>query len=235
MSVAAVTLLAISTSSVASMAWTVNRAQNVAAERARALSLQAASRPAPPPPRAHVEPPPQPSQAHVEPPRPPPSPPPPRVEAAAPVFSLAALGSPTHETAELWARARKLGAAGIDVVLSDVQIAPQRLLELGPQFDPLAEIKPAPGSGGVKIASLAQGSLGRAVGLSEGDVVTAVNGFALTGPGAVLSAYATLRRSTAAVLEIERAGRPFVIKVTWGKAIDTAPPDTTACRGCVIR
>lgn len=134
---------------------------------------------------------------------------------AAPVFFLGALGRPTHAPAELWRRATKLNAIGMDLILVETRISGRAVNDIERELSPYARIAPAGDLPGIRVTSLAAGSIARAAGLMDGDVITAVNGYPLGSPDAVLSAYANLREEKMAVVEIQRGGRPIALKVSW--------------------
>jgi hypothetical protein len=148
-----------------------------------------------------------------------------------PSLALSALGHPTHAPEELWSRAGKLVAAGVDIVLTETRIADRDLVEdVERELSPSARILPAGGGQGIQISSLPAGSIARSAGLQRGDVITAVNGHALSTPSAVIAAYASVRQTSEAVLEVHRGGRPVVLKVglarsaTGLRPADRAPP-----------
>lgn len=132
---------------------------------------------------------------------------------AGPSIALRALGSPTHAPGELWARAVKLAAAGVDVVLTESSLAHRSVKEMEHELGPSAQIRPSADVGGVRIASLAPGSIARAAGLQEGDVVTAVNGYPLASPSDLLMAYASALEAQSAVLELRRGPRAVVLRL----------------------
>ena len=134
------------------------------------------------------------------------------------VFSLSALGRPTHAPDELFRRAKALTAAGIDLLLTETRITTSTRDAIERDLTPSARIAPALVLPGIRIWSLPPGSLARAAGLTEGDLITAVNGYTLDTPDAALAAYTSLRQGNAAVVELLRAGRPMVIKVDWTQA-----------------
>jgi len=134
-----------------------------------------------------------------------------------PTFSLSVLGKPTHAPGELWGRARKLGAAGFDVVLTRSRLPGRSADALDGELPFTAKIAPVSGVPGIAIASMPPGSIARAAGLQEGDLITAVNGHAISSPDAALSAYSSLRHHELAVVELRRGGRLVVLKIGWGK------------------
>jgi hypothetical protein len=179
---------------------------NAAATRfAKSASHEAAAKP-PPPPKA---PPPPPRCA--EPPRAAPSTP--RVFIAP--LGLSSLGATTHDPAVLLARAARLRADGAEITLirSLLPMAIDRALEEA--FAPHARIAARFGTGGIEIQSLPQGSTASLAGLQRGDVLTAVNGHALTRPDSVLAAYSSLKATGVAVLEVIRDERRIVLEARF--------------------
>jgi membrane-associated protease RseP (regulator of RpoE activity) len=132
---------------------------------------------------------------------------------AGPSLDLSSLGSPTHAPEDLWARAEKLAAAGVDVVLTETSVASRWVNDLEGALGSAAQIVPNVDFPGIRIVSLAPGSIARAAGLQEGDVVTAVNGHALTSPEVLPAAHASVCQSRAAVVELRRGGRAVVLRL----------------------
>jgi S1-C subfamily serine protease len=104
-------------------------------------------------------------------------------------------------------------AAGVDLVLTETTLAARSMDDLEREFTPSARIAPTEERQGIRIASLPRGSIARAAGLQDGDVITAVNGYALSSPDAALEAYESLRRSRAAIIELRRGAALVVLKV----------------------
>lgn len=218
-----VALLALSTTSMAALAWSMNRSHHGhEARQKKVRSHEPAASATPPGPRPPAE-----TKRHPR-ARPPAAQMPPLAPrtsgapvdtlvptSAGPSFALSALGKPTNVPSELWARARKLGAAGFEIVLTETTIPAHGLAEIGSRIPFAAKIAPAPGVPGVELSELPRASLARVAGLQDGDLITAVNGFALTSPDSMLSAYANLRQTETAVLELRRGGRLLVIKASW--------------------
>lgn len=207
-SAASLAFLAMSTITMATLAWNASHAYLVTAAapkvhhtKVRPAKVRHATPPPParrPPP--HFDDPPRSARAAASP--------------AGPTFSLSALGRPTHDPTELWARARKLGTAGLGVILSETRMPVGSVDDLVMAFPP-TRIAHDPGVRGVRIYHLPQGSLARAVGLQDSDVITAVNGHELISPETTLEAYSSIQQPETAVVEIRRGERPLVIKVGW--------------------
>lgn len=122
---------------------------------------------------------------------------------------LASLGAPTDAPPELWRRAEKLRAAGLDAVLIRAVFSREsidRTFEGG-----IVHVEPAPG--GLRITGIKPMSAFAMAGLREGDVVLAVNGHALTDPEHALSMYPYMPWKEA-VVEILRGERRVFLHVT---------------------
>lgn len=59
---------------------------------------------------------------------------------------------------------------------------------------------------GLKLYGIRRGSLPKALGLKNGDMIKSINGYAMGSPDKMLEAYAKLRRETKLTLELERKG-----------------------------
>jgi hypothetical protein len=134
-----------------------------------------------------------------------------------PGFTLGSLGRRTSRSPEeLWARAVTLAGSGVDLILSETTLPRRSMKDLEHELGPVARIDPSGELPGVHIATLAPGSLARAVGLQEGDIVTAVNGYPLTRPETALEAYTSVWNEQAAVIELRRGGRAIVLRLRFG-------------------
>jgi membrane-associated protease RseP (regulator of RpoE activity) len=127
--------------------------------------------------------------------------------------ALSPEGSPTHVPAELWRRAQALSAAGADLTLSRTTL-PMPLVGAGEaSIASQARIAYRPERGGVLIEGLPARSAALLAGIAAGDVVTALNGYALTSPDAAIEGYESVHATRIAVLEILRAGRRIVLQI----------------------
>lgn len=200
-SVAALIFLATSTATMMVLISSVQKTWRMV----EAARLHRPSPSPPPPPRPLIPP------QQVAAPAPPPPPPPMASPPVAPAFFLSGLGLPTHAPAELFRRATALRTAGIDVTLTETRIT------AGAAYDPSGvvarRIVPLPRAQGIRISKLPEDAIERMIGLQEGDVLTAMNGYTLDSPDAARAAYASVQASGAAVLELRRGTRPMVIKV----------------------
>jgi membrane-associated protease RseP (regulator of RpoE activity) len=170
--------------------------------------------------------------ATPKPPSPSPSPPkapPPRRDAPqaastfAPPLGLAALGAVTHDPAALLARASKLLADGADLTItrSTLPMSIDRALE--ESFAPHARIAARVASGGIEIQSLPLGSTASLAGLQRGDVLTAINGYALTTPEAALDSYSNLTTTEIVVLEVLRGEHRVVLDARFSRSPRPVP------------
>lgn len=171
--------------------------------------------------------------AAVEAARPPPPPQcaaaPPREAPPQPAFvaplGLASLGRATHEPTLLLARAARLRSDGADLTLTRSVLPMPVDRALAEALAPHARIGARFAVGGIEIQSLPAGSTVFLAGLQRGDVVTAVNGHALTKPEAALDAYSSVHDTEVAVIEVIRGGWRIVLEVRFSPA---APRGQTA-------
>jgi membrane-associated protease RseP (regulator of RpoE activity) len=165
----------------------------------------------------------------AEPPPAPRAPPPLRAEAPrdvptvrrafTPPLGLAELGAVTHDPAALLARAARLRGDGADLTLtrSTLPMPIERALE--DAFAPHARIAARFATGGIEIQSLTPGSPASLAGLQRGDVLTAINGYALRSPEAAIDAHRSLLATKTALLEVLRGERRIVLEARF-----SAPP-----------
>lgn len=177
---------------------------------ARAPSIEAARPPQPPPQCAS----------------PPPREAPPRAFVAP--LGLASLGAATHDPTLLLARAARLRQDGADLTLTRSLLPMAVDRALAEAFAPHARIAARFAAGGVEIQSLPGGSTAALAGLQRGDVVTAVNGQALTRPESALDAYSSVLATGIAVIEVIRGERRIVLEARFSPA---APRGQTANHG----
>lgn len=141
-----------------------------------------------------------------------------RPPTAAPLTSLLAeLGPPTHAPAELWKRAERLRAAGVDLTLTRVRM-PALPDGAPPDLVASARIVPELRDGvpvGVRFFGVRPRSALGFTGLENGDLVTAVNGFGMADPNAALLGWTAAREARAVVVELVRGGRKVVLDIEW--------------------
>lgn len=126
-----------------------------------------------------------------------------------PAVTLSMMGDPTHDVDELWRRAVALEAAGADVLVSHRRLSGSHI----PLYDAGAfRVVPEDHKGysGLRLIDLSDGFAATA-GVAAGDLVLAVNGYTVGTHAAVARAFATARDENAAVVEIWRDGRRFVL------------------------
>jgi membrane-associated protease RseP (regulator of RpoE activity) len=119
------------------------------------------------------------------------------------------MGDPTHDVGELWRRARALEAMGADVVLSHRPLTSVHY----PVYDAGAfHVVPErhPTFTALRVVDLSHG-FAAAAGVSPGDLVLAVNGYPMSSHADVARAFSTAKEEDAAVVEIWRNGRRFVL------------------------
>ena len=66
---------------------------------------------------------------------------------------------------------------------------------------------------GARLAYVRSDSVVRKLGLRRGDILRAINGYALTGAERALEAYRQLRAASRLSLELTRSGRPITIEL----------------------
>jgi membrane-associated protease RseP (regulator of RpoE activity) len=134
-----------------------------------------------------------------------------------PILALGTVGFRSHAPEDLWRRAGKLVAAGVDLVLTETTIADRSIEDIERELAPAARILPTGDGRGIQLSILPEGSIARAAGLQPGDLVTAVNGYALSTPDALIEAYGSVQRSRVALIEVQRGTRPVVLKVGFAR------------------
>lgn len=92
----------------------------------------------------------------------------------------------------------KVEKAWLEALLAD-PVAAARQVRFVPKTD---GEKPV----GIKLYGIRRGSLPKAIGLKNGDMIKSINGFSMGSLDRMLEAYAKLRRETKLTLEIERKG-----------------------------
>jgi hypothetical protein len=137
-------------------------------------------------------------------------------------------GSETHDPAFLVARARRLADAGADVIVNSVRLrydvldrAAQSLLAShgGVRLVPvLREGEPA----GLRIES-SSGTLFSLLGVRDGDVVTAINGYSLFTIGERATPISHGLDERLMVAELVREGHRIVVAVSWPDDRSPAP------------
>jgi membrane-associated protease RseP (regulator of RpoE activity) len=163
-----------------------------------------------------ARPPPAPPQCASPPPRE--APPPRAVLAPLAPLGLASLGAATHDPSALLARAARLRQDGADLTLTRSLLPMPVDRALAEAFAPHARIAARFAAGGVEIQSLPTGSTALLAGLQRGDVVTAVNGQALTRPESALDAYRSVLATGIAVIEVIRGERRIVLEARFRPA-----------------
>jgi S1-C subfamily serine protease len=130
---------------------------------------------------------------------------------------LAKLGHENHAPAELRRRAERLVGAGLGFDYQHIAL-PRARSGATTKRSFGARITPAYERGeviGVRLSQLRPGSLSDEMGLRSNDLITALNGYAITSPESARAAYALAAEADAVVIEIEREGQPGVISIDW--------------------
>jgi len=121
----------------------------------------------------------------------------------------------THNPTELWRRAQRQADTDPALVLHEVKLSAESLAE----GQDLSSTRVMPAKwplGGLKILRISPGSAFSQAGLVEGDVLLAINGYAMDDPALALEAYETAKRRRAAVIELMRGKQAVVLKVALG-------------------
>ena len=145
-------------------------------------------------------------------------------------LGLSSLGASTHDPSALLARATRLRSEGADLTLTRSLLPLPVDRALAEAFAPHARIAAGFATGGIEILSLPRGSTAALAGLQRGDVVTAVNGHALTKPEAALDAYSSVLATGIAVLEVIRDERRIVLEARFTPARAVARSATLETR-----
>jgi hypothetical protein len=135
-----------------------------------------------------------------------------------PPLALSTLGAPTHDPAALLARATRLLADGADLTLTRSTLPMPIHQALEEAFAPHARIAARLAWGGVEIKSLPLGSTASLAGLQRGDVLTAINGYALIKPEDVMEAHRSLLATGVALLEVIRGESRVVLEARFGRS-----------------
>jgi membrane-associated protease RseP (regulator of RpoE activity) len=138
----------------------------------------------------------------------------PLVQARAGVDPIGGLGQDTHAVGELWRRAEALAASGADVTLARATL-PRTIAE---EDAATLHVVPEAHWGGLRIAEVGERSAAALAGVRKGDVITAVNGFALRAPEDAVRAFGAIREEHALVAELWRHGQRVVLRVDWSAA-----------------
>jgi membrane-associated protease RseP (regulator of RpoE activity) len=138
-------------------------------------------------------------------------------------LGLASLGATTHDPTVLLARATRLRQDGADLTLTRSLLPMPVDRALAEAFAPHARIAARFAAGGIEIQSLPAGSTASLAGLQRGDVVTAVNGQALTRPESALDAYSSVLATGIAVIEVIRGERRIVLEARFSPTSPRGP------------
>jgi len=129
----------------------------------------------------------------------------------------------THQPDEIWERARWKAGQDSWLTLAHATIAPGQL-----SADELlaggGAVRVAHDRRGLELVELDPRSTPALVGLRRGDVVTAVNGYALRWPDEAWRARDEVTAGRSMVIELLREGRPVALRVDWGTASPPLPP-----------
>jgi membrane-associated protease RseP (regulator of RpoE activity) len=136
---------------------------------------------------------------------------------AADGIPLMAQGPETHAVDELWRRATRRAAQGVDVTLMRASL-PRTALAGWTQDPTYLRVLPAQSSAGLRglrIVDVGAGSAPARAGVRAGDVILSVNGYPLASPEDGLRAFAGAGEGRALIAEIERDGHRIALRVDW--------------------
>jgi membrane-associated protease RseP (regulator of RpoE activity) len=132
--------------------------------------------------------------------------PPPQVPRAQ---ELIRLGTATHEVEVLWARAQRVAALGSGLTLARATVAPGALASADTDVRTMHETR------GMWVVDIDRRSPAALLGLRAGDLVTAINGFALGKMDEASKAYEAVGEGRSVVVELDRQGRRVALRVDW--------------------
>ena len=135
-----------------------------------------------------------------------------------PPLALSSLGAATHDPAVLLARATRLLRDGAELTLTRSTLPMPIDGAIEEAFAPHTRIAARRAWGGVEIQSLPLGGAASLAGLQSGDVLTAINGYALIRPEDVIAAHQGLMATGVAVLEVIRGESRVVLEACFGRS-----------------
>ncbi len=135
-----------------------------------------------------------------------------------PPLALSSLGAPTHDPAVLLARATRLLRDGASLTITRSALPMPIDGAIEEAFAPRTRIAARRAWGGVEIQSLPLGGAASLAGLQSGDVLTAINGYALIKPEDVIEAHQGLMATGVAVLEVIRGESRVVLEARFSRS-----------------
>ena len=129
-------------------------------------------------------------------------------------MSLAMMGPHTHDVDELWRRAEQLAMSGVDVTLSRIAL-PRGAIAWGDAGALHVVPEPHKGVDGLRVIAVGGRSAPALAGVRPGDLVVAVNGYALGEPQNGSRAFTAAREAGTLIAEVWRDGRRLVLRVGW--------------------
>jgi hypothetical protein len=137
-------------------------------------------------------------------------------------------GPSTHDPALLFERAGALRDAGLDVVVLAKRLSTDELtaaLALPSGSQAVVPVERGGEPVGLVLYGFHRASLPRSIGLENGDVVTAVNGFAVARPEDAEAAYESVRRGGVAIVEATRGAQRVIVRLEiTGSGVKAAAP-----------
>ena len=122
----------------------------------------------------------------------------------------------THRVDAIWARAQRKAARGSWLTLARATVAPGAFSAGGRgSFEHRVHVAHEPR--GLRLMELQEGSPETLLGLRAGDLVTAINGYALRRPTEAFRAYHEIATGRGVVVELLREGKPVALRVDWSR------------------
>ncbi len=131
------------------------------------------------------------------------------------------LPAPPHPASEhlvdaIWARAQRKAAQGSWLTLARATVAPGAFSGGGlASFEHRVHVAHEPR--GLRLVELEPGSPETLVGLRAGDLLTAINGYAMRRPDDAFRAYHEIEARRPIVVELLRDGKPVALRVDWSR------------------
>jgi S1-C subfamily serine protease len=130
--------------------------------------------------------------------------------------SVVGMSPPVHDPHTLLARADQAVFAGEDVRILRIRLSASALDRLtSSRLSRIVPQRQGDRTVGVRVQGIAPDSPASDVGLENGDLLTAINGYALERPEVAIAAYESARRDRMAVIELVRRGRRVVLSLSW--------------------
>jgi membrane-associated protease RseP (regulator of RpoE activity) len=122
----------------------------------------------------------------------------------------------THDVDAIWDRAQQKAARGSWLTLARATVAPGAF-SAGRRGSFEHRVHVAHEPRGLRLMELQEGSPETLLGLRAGDLVTAINGYALRRPTEAFRAYHEVAAGRGIVVELLREGKPVALRVDWSR------------------